>query len=617
MTKSCAVPMCKSRNYSAKKCSLFKVPSNIEQCKKWIAAIPGIVDLKPSQFVCEKHFEEHHILKKWVKYDNDRIIAEAPYMRTRLHPLAVPSKFDCQRKVENIATARDCSSGQRISAEHNYFSLDEPSMNTTVDESCNEKEPSFVQDVKTNGSSVMDGVDIKTTNIILHEDLSPRDVATIESIQEQQIQDVTTVESIQEQQIQDVATVEPIQEQQIQDVATVEPIQEQQIQDVATIEPIQEQQIQDVATVEPIQEQQIQDVATVEPIQEQQIQDVATVEPIQEQQIQDVVHCRTNSGATNSGCSHCRTNSGATNSGCSHCRTNSGATNSGCSHVEPIQEQQIQDVATVEPIQEQQIQDVATVESLHEQQIQDHPVAHCAPDVCERRFHFSQVTFNYGTPGKITDSTSIPWPWTVGELSTDIGSFLFTYAITKMENDDKFPVIEKSIQLCANKELRYFVYGSVVKVHGCKLPQILEDIASLPQALKKFQNINVCNGLGTNNVHHLSADSAFKDYVDRWRSKNCTLISKRKRCDHCMNVRNVVHMKEARSKTKVSLKRVNRVSNPIDQRKLIALRKKCFRERRQKKTAQKRIQLLQESLQNKQPKLLRFVAKRWSTNARN
>lgn len=43
--------------------------------------------------------------------------------------------------------------------------------------------------MKTNGSSVMDGVDIKTTNIILHEDLSPRDVATVKSIQEQQNQD--------------------------------------------------------------------------------------------------------------------------------------------------------------------------------------------------------------------------------------------------------------------------------------------------------------------------------------------------------------------------------------------------------------------------------------------
>lgn len=178
---------------------------------------------------------------------------------------------------------------------------------------------------------------------------------------------------------------------------------------------------------------------------------------------------------------------------------------------------------------------------------------------------FSFVSVFIGTPGEITDSTStISWPWTVSELSTDIGNFLFTYAITRMENGDKFPVVEKSVQLCINKELRYFVYGSAVNVHGCKLPQILEDIALLPQALKKFQNINLCNGLGTINVHHLSADSAFKDYVDRWHSKNCTLISKRKRCDHCMNMRNLVQMKEARSKTKVSLKRVCRVSNPID-----------------------------------------------------
>jgi len=411
---------------------LFKVPSNIEQYRKWIAAIPGIVDLKPSQFVCEKHFEERHILRKWVKYDNGRVIAEAPYMRTRLHPLAVPSKFDSRSKVENIVTAADSTIGQRISIEHNYFSLDEPSSNqlTTVDESSNEKihssmvrlppstefssialieEPSFVQDVRTNGSSVIDGVDVKTTNIILqHEDLSPRDVATVESIQEQQIE--------------------------------------------------------------------------------------------------------------------------------------------------------------------------------------DRPVAHCAPEVREHRFHISQVIFNYGIPGEMTDSISIPRPWAVGELSNDIGSFLFTYAVTKMENGDKFPVVEKSVQLCANKELRYFVYGSAVDVHGYKLPQILEDIASLPQALEKFQNMNLCNGLGTVNVHHLSADSTFKDPVDRWRHKNCTLISKRKRCDHCMKMRNAVQKKEARSKTKGSLERVCRVSNPIDQRKLIALRKKSLCERRQKKRAQKRVQ---------------------------
>ncbi|CAL1681039.1 unnamed protein product [Lasius platythorax] len=306
MTKSCAIPTCKTRNYLSKKCSLFKVPSNIERCKKWIAAIPGIVDLQPSQFVCEKHFEKRYILRKWVKYHNGRVIAEGvPYMRTRLDSLAVPSIFDNQSKVENITIAADSSIDQRISAEHSYCSLDEPSsnqlMDTTVDESSNEKihspmfrlpsstefssialieEPSFVQDVRTNGS-VMDGVDVKSTSRILqHEDLSPRDVATVESIQEQQVQ--------------------------------------------------------------------------------------------------------------------------------------------------------------------------------------DRPVEHCAPEVRDRCFHYSQVTVSYDIPGGTTDSTWIPWPWAIGELSNDIGSFLFTYAVTKMENGDKFPVVEKNVKLCANKELRYFVYGHIL-----------------------------------------------------------------------------------------------------------------------------------------------------------
>ena len=73
MTKTCAIPTCK-QNFS-KKYSLFKVPSNHERRRKWIAAIPGITDLKPSQFICEKHFEERHVLKKWIKYDNGRVIA--------------------------------------------------------------------------------------------------------------------------------------------------------------------------------------------------------------------------------------------------------------------------------------------------------------------------------------------------------------------------------------------------------------------------------------------------------------------------------------------------------------------------------------------------------------
>lgn len=40
--------------------------------------------------------------------------------------------------------------------------------------------------------------------------------------------------------------------------------------------------------------------------------------------------------------------------------------------------------------------DVATVESIQEQQVQDRPVEHCAPEVRDRCFHYSQVTVSYG-----------------------------------------------------------------------------------------------------------------------------------------------------------------------------------------------------------------------------
>lgn len=77
MTKSCAVPNCKTGNgLIRQKCSVFRVPRNIIQFKKWQAAISGF-ELKESQYVCEKRFEKRYIQTEWIKHDNDgRIIAQ-------------------------------------------------------------------------------------------------------------------------------------------------------------------------------------------------------------------------------------------------------------------------------------------------------------------------------------------------------------------------------------------------------------------------------------------------------------------------------------------------------------------------------------------------------------
>ena len=79
MPNRCVVPGCRTRdsNSTLVKRSVFKVPTDKIILKKWEAAIPDIAKLKPGHHVCERHFDEKYIIRKFVKYDKDgKLIAE-------------------------------------------------------------------------------------------------------------------------------------------------------------------------------------------------------------------------------------------------------------------------------------------------------------------------------------------------------------------------------------------------------------------------------------------------------------------------------------------------------------------------------------------------------------
>ncbi|XP_046411774.1 uncharacterized protein LOC124175492 [Neodiprion fabricii] len=257
---------------------------------------------------------------------------------------------------------------------------------------------------------------------------------------------------------------------------------------------------------------------------------------------------------------------------------------------DPIERSSIQDVSTNEMALDPVMND--STEPMQDEPIQDDR----APETSGCKFNFSEVTLSCTTEGR-TESILIPKPWTVSELSTDNAAVLFSYVTPKVDNGENVPVIQRLVKLDPNKQLRYFVYGRVV--HECKLLQVLDSIDLLPQALENFKNMNLCNGLGSINEHHLSLNSVFKDGVDHWRDRDCTLISKWKRCACCIKMRAVVLKRESRSKTEKSLKRVHQASNPIDQRKINALRKRNERIRRIQHRTRKRIHLLERSLKEK------------------
>ncbi|XP_043278765.1 uncharacterized protein [Venturia canescens] len=439
-TNSCVVPTCNTGCKSIKeKRSVFKVPSNIELRKKWIAAIPGIIDLMPSQFVCEKHFLECYIRKKWTKCDSDgRVIAEASYSHAQLDPMAVPSEFDNSIKMENDSITEYSSPIEKqINVEHNYCSWEEKSivhkadhpMNIAIDTSTNEEKEYPV-------NKPLDLGIPKSDTPVIHLPLSTQSLTMNCSI-------------------------------------------------------------------------------------------IKNENEIINPPVQDV--------------------------------ENNKIVKSEASIIKSIQDQQTKNDNT--------------------------------PEKHDCHFYFSEVTFICTTEGTM-ESISIPKRWAVCQLMTDNCSVLLSYYVTKRENGDSLPVMERNVKLSTNKELRYYVYGRVVDVGGWSLPQVLNDVGSLPQALEKFKNTNLCNGLGAINHHHLSSDNVFKDYVDRWHHKNCTLISKFKRCAHCIKMRGAVLKRELRLKTVGPPKRISQSSNPIDQAKLIALRKKNACERRMHNRAQQRIRSL-------------------------
>lgn len=85
MPKRCAVPGCDTNK---KLCALetkycvFNVSADESLREKWAAAIPGIQYLKPHQHICERHFGDEWVVRKWVKHDSDgKIIAEVSISR--------------------------------------------------------------------------------------------------------------------------------------------------------------------------------------------------------------------------------------------------------------------------------------------------------------------------------------------------------------------------------------------------------------------------------------------------------------------------------------------------------------------------------------------------------
>lgn len=164
------------------------------------------------------------------------------------------------------------------------------------------------------------------------------------------------------------------------------------------------------------------------------------------------------------------------------------------------------------------------------------------------------------------------------------------------------PVAQKCVTLDSDRKLQFCVYGRKVDSQKANLDETLEGIETLPNVLMKFKRMNVCSGLGEVNIDHLPAGIVFQDSIEHWRSKDCSLLFEKRRCDSCTKMRKRVQQ-TARYKNRPTLNRISGASNSIDRRNLIALRLKCRRQKCQKNRAKEREKHLMSCLKKQEEQI--------------
>lgn len=96
MVNKCFAPNCTSGYKSnPEKFSLFKGPSDTLRLEKWRQAIPRADRLfTDKDFLCEKHFEEHFILRRWRgEMSSGELVLDVPRGKLTLVKSAIPTLF--------------------------------------------------------------------------------------------------------------------------------------------------------------------------------------------------------------------------------------------------------------------------------------------------------------------------------------------------------------------------------------------------------------------------------------------------------------------------------------------------------------------------------------------
>nr|XP_034196445.1 uncharacterized protein LOC117611986 [Osmia lignaria] len=223
---------------------------------------------------------------------------------------------------------------------------------------------------------------------------------------------------------------------------------------------------------------------------------------------------------------------------------------------------------------------------------------------------FDSISFKLRslTDGGYEDNSCIklPKPWNVNKLPNGSEeTLLFTCIVQNEEYGIQKHILEKAVIIKASREITYEVYSTPVDVSCAKLPTFLKEISRLPEILKKFKDLRICQGIMPVDIDYVQDKADFrKDIYSNLRHKDCSILSiNSKRCAVCKKSSKTLSQKVKRIRNRKNIQRIFNSVNLLDQMKFKALKKKIKFRAAKTYCLKKRYKSLTDSLQNQQNKV--------------
>ena len=117
----------------------------------------------------------------------------------------------------------------------------------------------------------------------------------------------------------------------------------------------------------------------------------------------------------------------------------------------------------------------------------------------------------------------------------------------KNEEDAAFTITKRNFIICKDMKILYIAHGKRVNPVLFSLSDKVDSLENLNQTLERFGSLNICCGISIfDDVTLVAGRIGYTDNCNQLRHIRCPLITDRRQCEACKNVRKVISQKKLR-----------------------------------------------------------------------